>query len=249
MIEVYRGWPDEPAIVNKDVHGNQNAAANLEGYLAVLQTCGSDLSVNCPDKLHPFENKGSDKARIVPAYWQSLDVRLKKLVLATTSGRKSVTAAIKLGQNACIGGTQGFGSSSGLPHKHYKHFLLYLIGRYGAYNVLWMGHQEADEMDCHSTGYISAYLDWMHRNDPYFRLTSNHKLPHTAPAFNAYTNNDAWSTGPISARFLGVQETDHFGAFGNLDEAGRMTPRHGTMRGRRHGVRIFRGCAATPSRG
>ena len=222
VLEVYRGWTDDPAIVNKDAHGNQNAAANLEGYLCKTpQTCGSNLTdCNCPDKLHPFENKGSDKARIVPAYWQSLDVRLKKLVLATTSGRKSVTAAIKLGQNACVGGTHGFGSSSGLPHNNYKHFLLYLIGRYGAYNVLWMGHQEADEMDCHSTGYLSAYLDWMHRNDPYFRLTSNHKLPHTAPAFNAYTNNDAWSTGPISPRFLGVQETDDFGASGNLDEAG-----------------------------
>ncbi len=222
VLEVYRGWSDNPAIINKDAHGNQNATANLEGYLCKTpQTCGGGLTnCNCPDKLHPFENKGGDKTRIVPAYWQSMDVRLKRLVLATASGRKSVTAAIKLGQNTCIGGTQGFGSSSGLPHDNYKHFLLYLIGRYGAYNVLWMGHQETDELGCHSTGYISAYLDWMHRNDPYFRPTSHHKLPHTASAFKAYTNNDAWSTGPISPRFLGVQETDGFGASGNLDEAG-----------------------------
>jgi hypothetical protein len=89
VIEVYRGWTDDPAIVNKDVNGSQNAAANLEGYLCkTAQTCGSNFTdCNCPDKLHPFENKGSDKARIVPAYWQSLDVRLKKIVVATTSGR------------------------------------------------------------------------------------------------------------------------------------------------------------------
>ncbi|MGQ0593351.1 MAG: hypothetical protein ACT4QB_12095 [Gammaproteobacteria bacterium] len=222
VFEAYRGWSDNASIVNKDAKGDPNAATNLEAYVCKTpQTCGSSLTnCGCSDKLHPFENRGSDKTRIVPAYWQSLDVRLKKLALATASGRKSITAAIKFGQNTCVGGTQGFGTSNGLPHNKYKHFLLYLIGRFGAYNVLWLGHQEADELGCHSTAYISAYLDWMHRNDPYFRLTSNHKLPHTSGAFNPYTNDDAWSTGPVSPQILGVQETDSFGSGGNLDEAG-----------------------------
>ncbi len=222
VFEAYRGWSDNASIVNKDANGNTNASANLEAYVCrTPQICGSSLTnCGCSDKLHPFENRGSDKARIVPAYWQSLDVRLKKLALATASGRKSITAAVKFGQNTCVGGTQGFGTSSGLPHNNYKHFLLYLIGRFGAYNVLWLGHQEADELACHSTAYISAYLDWVHKNDPYFRLTSNHKLSHGTSAFNAYTNNDAWSTGTISPRFISVQETDRFGSAGNLDEAG-----------------------------
>ena len=252
VLEVYRGWTDDPAIVNKDAHGSQNAAANLEGYLCKTpQTCGSDLTdCNCPDKLHPFENESSDKTRIVPAYWQSLDVRLKKLVLATTSGRKSVTAAIKLGQNACVGDYQGFGSSSGSPHKHYKHFLLYLIGRYGAYNVLWMGHQEANEMDCHSTGYLSAYLEWMHRNDPYFRLTSNHKLPHTAACIQRLHEQRRLEHRSHLSSILRGAGTDDSGASGNLDEAGPDdTAAWDHARSASWGTRIPGPGRATPSRG
>ncbi len=222
VFEVFRGWTDNPAVVNRNPDGEEDPSANLASYLCKSpQTCGGNPSdCACTDKLFPFENNGSDKAAIVPAYWQSMDARLRKIVLASDTPGKSLTAAIKLGQNTCVGATQGFGTSNGLPHASFKHFLLYLIGRYGAYNVLWMGHQEADELACHSTAYIAAYLDWIHKNDPYFRLTSNHKLPHTARAFDAYTHHDAWSTGPISPSFLGVQETDRFGRTGNVDEAG-----------------------------
>lgn len=222
VLEVYRGWADDPAVVNKNAGGAEDPSANLETYLCKSpETCGSNLSdCGCRDKLHPFEDQGRDKSRIVPAYWQSLDVRLEKIALATAPERRSLTAALKLGQNTCLGGTQGFGTSSGLPHAAFKHFLLYLIGRYGAYNILWMGHQEADEMPCHTTAYIAAYLDWIHRNDPYFRVASNHKASHTARGFDAYTNDDAWSTGPISPDFLAVQETDRFGRSGNVNEAG-----------------------------